>query len=247
MRVLVGAHGSIGRRNSQTAEVFAQTTCPCALTGVGMGDRGTNELAAEAARPFDGADAGEVSRQSRLRDAALVRRCRRGDESAWAALVERFSSYVYAIVTRGFGLDGTAAEDVFQEVFTTVFRRLETLEEDGAIRAWIAQVARRAAIDRIRATRTESDIDSVPDAGALDPGFALIEQAMTVHRALAELPEPYRDVLERFFMRDQSYRVIAAELALAPGTIASRISRGLSMLRSSFEETAEVAGSGSRA
>ena len=204
-----------------------------------------NELAPEAARPFDRADAAEVSRQARLRDAALVRRCRRGDESAWAALVERFSSYVYAILTRGFGLDGTAAEDVFQEVFTTVFRRLGTLEEDGAIKAWIAQVARRAAIDRIRSTRTESDIDALPDAGGLDPAFALIEQAMTVHRALAELPEPYRDVLERFFMRDQSYRVIAAELALAPGTIASRISRGLSMLRSSFEETAEVAGSGS--
>lgn len=210
-----------------------------------MGDPGTNELVAAAARPFDGAD--EVARQARVRDAALVRRCRHGDESAWAALVERFSSYVYAILTRGFGLRGMAAEDVFQEVFTTVFRRLETLEEDRAIKAWIAQLARRAAIDRIRATRTESDIDSVPDAGALDPAFALIEQATTVHRALAELPEPYRDVLERFFMRDQSYRLIAAELGLVPGTIASRISRGLSLLRSSLEETAEVAGSGSRA
>ena len=64
-----------------------------------------------------GPEAHEVVQQARRRDAALVRRCRSGEEAAWAALVERFSSYVYAILTRGFGLDGTAAEDVFQEVF----------------------------------------------------------------------------------------------------------------------------------
>jgi RNA polymerase sigma-70 factor (ECF subfamily) len=209
-----------------------------------MGDRGDSELAGVIASPFDGAAANEVAQQARLRDAALVRRCRSGDEAAWAALVERFSSYVYAILTRGFGLDGTAAEDVFQEVFSTAFRRLDTLADDGAIKPWIAQLTRRAAIDRIRATRSEADIDAVPEAGALDPAFSLIEQAMTVQRALAELPEPYRDVLARFFMRDQSYRVIAAELDLAPGTIASRISRGLSMLRTSLEESGEVARSG---
>ena len=245
MRTPVRAQGPIAQRNRHAADVCAQTRGSCGpVTGVGMGDRGANELAGALATPFDVAAAREVVQQARRRDAALVRRCRSGDEAAWAALVERFSSYVYAILTRGFGLDVTAAEDVFQEVFSTTFRRLDTLEEDGAIKPWVAQLTRRAAIDRIRATRSEADIDSVHDAGAVDPAFSLIEQAMTVQRALAELPDPYRDVLERFFMRDQTYRVIAAELDLAPGTIASRISRGLSMLRSSFEESREVANPG---
>ena len=41
---------------------------------------------------------------ARVTDAGLVARCREGDQSAWAELVERFSGYVYAIVARGFGL-----------------------------------------------------------------------------------------------------------------------------------------------
>ena len=49
--------------------------------------------------------------------AQLVARCRNGDQEAWAALVERFSRYVYAIATQGFRLREHDAEDVFQEVF----------------------------------------------------------------------------------------------------------------------------------
>lgn len=182
---------------------------------------------------------GALEGEARRRDTALVRRCRLGDEAAWAALVARFSDYVYAILTRGFALDAAAAEDVFQEVFTRAFRRLATLEDDGAIKPWIAQLARRAAIDKLRSTRADADIEAIPEAGSADRAFELIEQAVTVQRALAELPEPYREVVERFFMRDQSYRTIADELGLPAGTIASRISRGLAMLRARFEEPAD--------
>jgi RNA polymerase sigma-70 factor (ECF subfamily) len=174
--------------------------------------------------------------EARRSDALLVRLCRSGDEAAWAALVRRFSDYVYAILTRGFGLDDAMAQDVFQEVFIRVFRRLDTLSEDSAVKPWIAQLTRRAAIDKLRTTRPAVDIGAVANAAAGDSGFELIEQAMSVRRALAELPEPYREVVERFFVRDQSYRTIAAELGLVPGTVASRISRGLSLLRAMLED-----------
>ena len=49
--------------------------------------------------------------------AELVALCRGGDEEAWAALVDRFSRYVYAIAAQGFRLREHDAEDVFQEVF----------------------------------------------------------------------------------------------------------------------------------
>ena len=183
----------------------------------------------------------EAAALARRRDALLVQRCRSGDEAAWNALVERFSSYVYAILTRGFDLDQATAEDVFQEVFIRTYRRLGTLDEPEAIKPWLAQLTRRAAIDRLRASRPEADIDAVPEPVAADPDIDLVERAATVQRALAELPDPYREVVERFFLRDQSYRTIADELGLAPGTIASRISRGLSMLRELFDESAESA------
>jgi RNA polymerase sigma factor (sigma-70 family) len=56
-----------------------------------------------------------------------------------------------------------------------------------------------------------------------------------VHEALAELPTSCRQILDRFFARDESYRTIGDKLGLPAGTIASRISRCLDKLRDTFE------------
>jgi RNA polymerase sigma factor (sigma-70 family) len=169
-------------------------------------------------------------------DAALVARCRSGDGEAWNQLVERFSRYVYAIAVQGFRLSQQDAEDIFQEVFARVFERLDSLREDEAVRPWIAQLTRRLCIDRLRAKAHESDadLDELPEAPA-DDVLETIEEAFDVHEALAELPENCRQILDRFFARDESYRTIGDALGLPAGTIASRISRCLDKLRATFE------------
>jgi len=167
-----------------------------------------------------------------LSDARLVARCRDGDEEAWSALVERFSRYVYAIAVQAFRLPEHDAEDVFQEVFARVYERLDTLRQDEAVRPWIAQLTRRLCIDRIRAGSREitAETDELPDAPEEDV-LAQLEEAFDVHGALARLPENCREILDRFFARDESYRAIGEALELPAGTIASRISRCLVKLR----------------
>lgn len=168
-------------------------------------------------------------------DALLVERCRRGDEAAWSAIVDRFSSYVYAIAIR-FGLGEDRAEDVYQEVFTRVFTQLGSLREGGALKPWIAQLTRRAAIDRLRADARERPSLGEADLPDEDRDLQQIELAITVQRALDDLPQPLGEALRRFFIEDQSYRTIGAALGLPAGTIASRISRGLSMLRGVLDD-----------
>jgi RNA polymerase sigma-70 factor (ECF subfamily) len=169
-------------------------------------------------------------------DAALVQRCRAGDDAAWRELVDRFSRYVYAIAVQGFRLPQQDAEDVFQEVFARVYERLGSLRDDEAVRPWIAQLTRRLCIDRLRAGSRESDadLDELPEVPA-DDVLESLEQAFDVHEALAELPENCRQILDRFFARDESYRTIGDDLGLPAGTIASRISRCLDKLRDAFE------------
>ncbi|HET7759270.1 MAG TPA: sigma-70 family RNA polymerase sigma factor [Gaiellaceae bacterium] len=169
-------------------------------------------------------------------DAALVQRCRAGDPDAWRELVDRFSRYVYAIAVQGFRLPQQDAEDVFQEVFARVYERLGSLRDDEAVRPWIAQLTRRLCIDRLRAGSHESDadLDELPEVPAEDELEAL-EQAFDVHEAMTELPETCRQILDRFFARDESYRTIGDQLGLPAGTIASRISRCLDKLRDAFE------------
>jgi RNA polymerase sigma-70 factor (ECF subfamily) len=166
-------------------------------------------------------------------DAILVQRCRAGNDAAWVAVVDRFSSYVYAIAIR-FGLSDDRAQDVYQDVFTRAFTDLGSLREDGALKPWIAQLTRRAAIDRLRADAREVPAggEDLPDA---EPNLEHIELTLTVQCALDDLPAPFGEVLSRFFIEDQSYRTIGAALGIAPGTVASRISRGLTMLRAALE------------
>jgi RNA polymerase sigma factor (sigma-70 family) len=169
-------------------------------------------------------------------DAALVARCRVGDDDAWRELVERFSRYVYAIAVQGFRLSQQDAEDVFQDVFARVYERLGSLRDDDAVRPWIAQLTRRVCIDRLRAGSRESDADlaDLPEQPAEDALTAL-EEAFDVHEAMAELPQNCQQILDRFFARDESYRTIGDTLGLPAGTIASRISRCLDKLRDTFE------------
>ena len=169
-------------------------------------------------------------------DAEIVSRCRKGDEEAWNALVERFSRYVYAICVRGFRLNRDDVEDVFQEVFARVYERLGELRSDEAIRPWIAQLTRRLCLDRLRAGHREvlGDEDTIGDE-QVDETLAELDEAMTVQAGLDAVGEPCREILDRFFCRDESYRTIGEALALPSGTIASRISRCLGKLREQME------------
>jgi RNA polymerase sigma factor (sigma-70 family) len=169
-------------------------------------------------------------------DAQLVARCRAGDDAAWREFVDRFSRYVYAISVQAFRLPEADAEDVFQDVFLRAYQRLDDLRDPDAVRPWLAQLTRRLCIDRLRASGREQPAPEEDlEAAAPDEALALIDEAVGVHEALAELPELCGEILDRFFAQDQSYRTIGEELDLPAGTIASRISRCLKKLRELLE------------
>ena len=167
-------------------------------------------------------------------DGLLVARCRTGEPAAWDELVERFSRYVLAIASQGYGLRGGDAEDVFQEVFARVWERLPTLRSDDAVRPWIAQLTRRCCVDRIR--QGSRDVTTAePPEDVVDGLLEQLDEALDVREALARLTPECREILDRFFARDESYRTIGDALSLPGGTIASRISRCLGKLRAELE------------
>ena len=170
-----------------------------------------------------------------LPDAQLVARCRQGDQEAWAELVNRFSRYVYAIAIQAFRLSEHDAEDVFQECFTRVYENLDRLRDDQALRPWIGQLTRRLCIDKLRASSREQLTDEEVEPADAEDTLATLDEALTVHEAMAGLPENCREILDRFFARDESYKDIGNALDLPSGTIASRISRCLGKLRDIFE------------
>jgi RNA polymerase sigma-70 factor (ECF subfamily) len=167
-------------------------------------------------------------------DAVLVAGCRRGDPASWNALVERFSRYVSAIATQAFRLSEHDAEDVFQDVFTKTYERLDSLRSDDAIRPWIGQLTRNCCLDLLRSSSRVVLVEE-PEERAVDDVMAKLDEAMTVRTGLAHLSEECQEILDRFFCRDESYRTIGDDLGIPAGTIASRISRCLGHLRSELE------------
>jgi RNA polymerase sigma factor (sigma-70 family) len=160
-----------------------------------------------------------------LTDAALVARCRGGDEQSWRELVDRYSRYVYAISVQAFRLPEPDADDVFQEVFARAYEHLDKLRDDSALRPWLAQLTRRLCIDTLRSGSREQ-----PAGEDLEP-----DEALALHAAMRTLPEHCAEILDRFFSQDESYRTIGEALDLPSGTVASRISRCLTRLRGELE------------
>ena len=173
-------------------------------------------------------------------DGELVALCRAGDEQAWSELVERYSRYVYAIAVQGFRLPEPDAEDVFQDAFARAFEHLVRLRDDDAFRPWLAQMTRRLCIDACRKRRDESVDSEIEDE---DPSNQLerLDEALAVRDALGRLSDDCREILDRFFTRDESYRTISEALELPAGTVASRISRCLGGLREELEGRKAVA------
>jgi RNA polymerase sigma-70 factor (ECF subfamily) len=169
-------------------------------------------------------------------DSELVARCRTGDAAAWNELVERFSRYVYAICSQGFRLSDHDAEDVFQDVFTRVYTHLDRLRDDEAFRPWLAQLTRRTCIDRLRSGGRETPVEEV-EPREVDETLAQLDESLAVHDAMAAMTDNCREILDRFFAQDESYRTIGEALDLPAGTIASRISRCLEKLKGLLEET----------
>jgi RNA polymerase sigma factor (sigma-70 family) len=168
-------------------------------------------------------------------DAQLVARCRAGDPEAWNEFVERFSRYVYAICSRGFRLAQYDAEDVFQEVFARAYERLSELRSDDAVRPWLAQLTRRLCIDRLRLNARDTPSEAEPDEREVDDVLATLDEAMSVRAALDSVGDPCREILDRFFCQDESYRTIGDALEIPSGTIASRISRCLEKVRTELD------------
>lgn len=176
--------------------------------------------------------------QGVTQDSDLVARCLKDDPAAWDALVARYSRYVYAIIVQAYRLSADDAEDAFQDVFLRVYDRLGSLRDPEAFRPWIAQLTRRVCLDRLTRAGREEPMDEV-EPSRVDSALEDLDEAFAVHEALATLPGNCREILDRFFTRDESYRTIGEALELPAGTIASRISRCLVKLRDELEGRSE--------
>ena len=178
-------------------------------------------------------------------DKQLLLACRRGEESAWEALVNRYQRLMYAIPRRA-GLDDDQAAEVFQEVFTTLFQKLNDIEDPDRLHAWLVTTAKRKTwriISKSRLTGqihsgdddNEDELAKIPDEALLpDEALVKLEEQHRIRAALELLDERCRKLLTMLFYNSETpaYSEIAASLGTSEGSIGPTRARCLEkMLR----------------
>ncbi len=155
-------------------------------------------------------------------DAALISACIEGDEVAWGTLVERYRRLVFSVAIRS-GLSSDDADDVFQIVFTTLFRRLEGLRDTTRLAAWLVTTTHRESwrVSKLSRNKTELhefQVDpSTPHAEIVE----LAERDQRVRESMGKLDDRCRDLLTALFLDPDpaSYDQVALRFGMPIGSI----------------------------
>ena len=183
-----------------------------------------------------------TTRQERT-DPELIEAILAGSEAAFATLVERYQDRVLRLLSR-YCRDQVECEDLAQEVFLKVFRKLHTFQGDSQFFTWLYRIAVNAATDHISRASTRR-LKLVEDDSALEernerddsPLAPLLsaELAGAVRAIVDALPEKFRTVLVLREYEDLSYTEIAEVLGVQMGTVESRLFRARQRVKEALE------------
>lgn len=152
-------------------------------------------------------------------DPAVVLAARGGDLRAFEHLVRSYQAPVWRFLRHLLG-DAELAEDVTQETFVRVHRRLGTFDGRSRFSTWLFQVARNAGIDALRSRARRERLTLVPPPDVVSP-----ELRHELDAALAALDRDLREAILVVEVLGLSYLDAAALLGVPIGTVKSRVHR----------------------
>jgi RNA polymerase sigma-70 factor, ECF subfamily len=160
-------------------------------------------------------------------------RARAGEQAAFAQLVRRYQQSVYGIALRMLS-DRHKAEELAQEVFLQLHRKLSDIESDAHLAFWLRKVTANRAIDLLRA-EPKRDVVPIEQAANLsaedDDEDPLLQRQL--RQLVAELPPAARAVVLLRYQEDLDPVEIARMLNMSIHTVKSHLKRSLTALRAS--------------
>jgi RNA polymerase sigma-70 factor (ECF subfamily) len=177
-----------------------------------------------------------MNEAAKLREQVLLLRCQIGDRDALEELIERYGRplryFIYRLLD-----NSELTEDIFQDTWLTVIRRIHGLKEPDAFPAWLYRIARNKVYQQLRTKRNSSVLDeNVPAENHAEDDDFSEEDAAKVHRCLKELPLEYREVLMLRFLEQMPYQQISQVLNCKLGTVRSRLYYAKIALRKELEK-----------
>lgn len=178
----------------------------------------------------------------------LARLARKGDQRAFAEIVDLYKDKLYHLANRMTG-NRQEAEDVVQETFLRVYKNLDRYDENQKFSTWIYRIATNLCIDRLRKRRAVYSLDSESaDHDGLD-GYSMMpseertpeseliltETQRLIRDAIETLPVKYKSIMILRYLQDLSLQEISDVLDMPVTTVKTRVHRGREFLRKKLE------------
>ncbi|WP_100406036.1 RNA polymerase sigma factor SigW [Bacillus solitudinis] len=174
----------------------------------------------------------------------LIKEVRKGDEEAFAELVELYKDKVYQVAYRMVG-NPQEAQDVAQEAFLRAYTNIERFDLERKFSTWLFRIATNVAIDRLRKKKADFSLqDAVNGAEGLtyesqiaaeqelpEDQVVTLEMQEWIQDEINKLPIKYRTAIILKYIEDLSLKEISSILDMPVSTVKTRIHRGREALR----------------
>ena len=172
-------------------------------------------------------------------ESLLIARCLQGDRQAQHTLYQRYSDAMYNVCYRMLG-SATEAEDVLQESFIDIFRRLDSFRAESSLGAWIKRIVINHCLNvfkkrRIRFEEITERTGEVPVEEYQDDEDTVYE-VKRVKDAIMRLPDGYRQVLTLYLIEGYDHAEIADILGIQETGSKSQYSRARAKLKALLSE-----------
>lgn len=164
-----------------------------------------------------------MNRPEKLIEQVLILRCQIGDRDAFAELIERYGRALRYFIDR-LSDNSETAEDIYQDTWLSVVRRIYSLKHADAFPAWLYRIARNKAFEQLRKKKIfiSPDENTTIQNDIEDDTFTA-EDSAKIHTALEKLNPVHKEVLMLRFLEQMPYDQIAMVSGCNIGTVKSRI------------------------
>jgi RNA polymerase sigma factor (sigma-70 family) len=181
-------------------------------------------------------------------DLILVDKARKGDEKAFAALLNRYRDSIYYMLLKMVN-NASDAEDLTIEAFGKAFRNLDLYTPKFAFSTWLFKIATNNCVDFIRKKQlSPALLDQQEDQDDMtvniqsdipDPEETLInhQKIKALQEIVSQLKPRYRRLIELRYFKEYSYEEISSEMDLPIGTVKARLYRAKSLLYNILSKT----------
>jgi RNA polymerase sigma factor (sigma-70 family) len=167
-----------------------------------------------------------------ITDSDLLEGCLAGNRQMQEALYRRFSPLMYAVCLRYAG-NAPEAEDILQEGFIKVFKKLDSFRREGSFEGWIRRIFVNTAIEHFRRKKYLVPVTE-KEEGSLEGNYLSALDGLAekdILKLVQELSPGYRTVFNMYGVEGYSHKEIAALLGISEGTSKSQLSRAKSILQ----------------